>query len=84
MPGVTEMNTRQEIPETEMFRSSGEIEAAVNRGLMSAMFSGVAAGAAVMREGGVPLHVSARVLINPAHRRASDWRSVVASLPGGR
>lgn len=68
------MNTVNEAPNQDPTRENKNIEAAVNRGLAVAMLKGVAAGAALMREEGVPLTVSARVLINPEQRRASDWK----------
>jgi len=68
------MNTVDEVPDQDSTRGNKNIEAAVNRGLVAAMLKGVAAGAALMREEGVPLTVSARVLINPEQRRASDWK----------
>jgi hypothetical protein len=77
---VKKMDVNEKIVEVGMIRSSEEIAAAVNRGLACAMFDGVAAGAAIMREGGVPLHVSARVLINPHQRRKSDWQQAAESL----
>lgn len=68
------MNTPDEIPNPDATRGNKDIEAAVNRGLAIAMLKGVAAGAALMRDEGVPLDVTARVLINPELRRASDWK----------
>jgi hypothetical protein len=74
------MNVSDAMYAKEVNRSSDQIEAAVNRGLMSAMFEGMAAGAAVMRAGGVPTHVSARVLNYPHQRRASDWQKASESF----
>jgi hypothetical protein len=68
------VNARYEFSESEVLRSNGEIEAAVNRGLAASMLQGVAFGAALMRADGVPLHVSMRVLGEPQRRRASDWQ----------
>jgi hypothetical protein len=68
------MNTHDETPKPELFRVNTSIEHAVNRGLAIAMLKGVADAAAFMRDEGVPLDVSARVLINPEQRRASDWK----------
>jgi hypothetical protein len=55
-------------------RTNKETEAAVNRGLAAALFGGLAAGARVMRDEQVPLHVARRVLLRPRLRRATDWR----------
>lgn len=52
-----------------------EIEAAVDRGLAATALDDVSAGAEMMCKNGVPLEVSQRVLLHPALRRASDWRS---------
>lgn len=68
------MTTPDEMDNSESFRDNKRIEAAVNRGLAVASLKGVAAAAAFMREAGVPLGVSARVLVNPEQRRASDWK----------
>ena len=57
-------------------RANKQIEAAVNRGLAAARFYGMAAGARVMREEGVPVSVATRVLLQPPkYRRATDWRN---------
>lgn len=57
-------------------RANKTIEAAVNRGLAAARFYGMAAGARVMRDEGVPVNVAARVLLQPQQfRRASDWKN---------
>ena len=61
-------------PNAEAVRDDKVIEAAVNRGIAIAILKGVAAGAELMRDAGVPLNVSARVLVKPEQRRASDWR----------
>lgn len=55
-------------------RSNTGIEAAVNRGLAAAYLVDLEAGVAIMRAGGVPAHVVKRVLNNPNHRRATDWK----------
>jgi hypothetical protein len=78
------MNEQELMRENAKLRYSEEVEAAVNLGLMTAMFNGVAAGATVMRIGGVPLHVSKRVLTRPTQRRKSDWQNVSSSLPAVR
>lgn len=68
------MNTQNELSGLDTTRDNKDIEAAVNRGIAIAILDGVAAGAALMRDAGVPLTVSARVLMRPEQRRASDWR----------
>ena len=68
--------------ETGSIRSNKDIEAAVNRGLAASMLNGVAVGAALMREAGVPSHVSERVLYNAEQRRASDWQQNAVETPG--
>jgi hypothetical protein len=68
------MNTQDTVGGSDLSRANKRIEAAVNRGLVVAMLDGVAAAAALMKEEGVPIDVSARVLINPEQRRASDWK----------
>ncbi len=68
------MDAHDQIQNSDPTRGNKSVEAAVNRGLADAMLKGVAAGAALMRDEGVPLNVSARVLINPEQRRASDWK----------
>jgi hypothetical protein len=78
------MNEQYAMLESGSDRSNKEIEAAVNRGLAACMLSGVAVGAVVMREGGVPLHVCARVLGSPGQRRASDWQQNAPTSPTGR
>jgi hypothetical protein len=59
--------------ETGSIRANKDIEVAVNRGLAASMLDGMAAGAAIMKEAGVPIEVSTRVLSNPGRRRESDW-----------
>ena len=73
------MNAQDQILNSDPTRGNKSIEAAVNRGLAVAMLKGVAAGAALMRDDGVPLNVSARVLVNPEQRRASDWKAAPRS-----
>jgi hypothetical protein len=68
------MNTQDTTLSSDASRANKRIEAAVNRGLVVAMLDGVAAAAALMKEEGVPVDVSARVLVNPEQRRASDWK----------
>jgi hypothetical protein len=68
------MDVYTEKQEEKFSRSNKDVEAAVNRGIMVAMINGVAAGAVQMRKEGVPIDVSARVLMKPELRRASDWR----------
>jgi hypothetical protein len=68
------MDASTENQEERFLRNNKDVEAAVNRGIMVAMISGVAAGAVQMRKEGVPIDVSARVLMKPEQRRASDWR----------
>jgi hypothetical protein len=68
------MNTQDTFEGSDASRANKRIEAAVNRGLVVAMLDGVAAAAALMKEEGVPVAVSARVLVNPEQRRASDWK----------
>ncbi len=58
----------------EHFRANKDIESVVNRGLAVALLSDLAAGATVMRDGGVPLHVVNRVLLIPQLRRSTDWK----------
>lgn len=78
------MDAKTSMPNTGSLRSNKKIEVAVNRGLAACLLSGTEAGAIVMREEGVPLHVSARVLSNPGKRRASDWQQNALPLPFGR
>lgn len=61
-------------PELKFARTNKSVEAAVNRGLVVALINGVAAGAALMQKEGVPMDVSARVLMMPERRRYSDWK----------
>lgn len=68
------MDTSIEKSEEKFLRRNRDTEAAVNRGIMVALINGVAAGAAQMRREGVPIDVSARVLMKPELRRASDWK----------
>ena len=68
------MNTQDAAQGSGTSRANKRIEAAVNRGLVVAMLDGVAAAAALMKEEGVPIDVSARVLINPEQRRVTDWK----------
>lgn len=68
------MDASFEDQEEKFSRTNKDIEAAVNRGIMVALINGVAAGAVQMRKEGVPIDVSARVLMKPELRRASDWR----------
>ncbi len=68
------MNTHDTTQGSSASRANKRIEAAVNRGLVVAMLDGVAAAAALMKEEGVPIDVSARVLINPEQRRVTDWK----------
>jgi hypothetical protein len=75
------MDTQYAKLETGSIRSNKEVEAAVNRGLAASLLDGVEAGAAIMRKEGVPLHVSARVLMNPTQRRASDWQQNALAAP---
>ena len=78
------MNQKFSQLETGSVRANKEIEMAVNRGLAASMLNGAAVGAAIMKQAGVPLHVSTRVLASPNQRRDSDWHqstSVSASEP---
>jgi|GEM_PF-1489044 len=68
------MDATIENQEERFLRANKDIEAAVNRGIMVALINGVAAGAVQMRKEGVPIDVSARVLMKPELRRSSDWR----------
>jgi len=56
------------------FRDNTRIEAAVNRGLVTSIQKGIAAGATVMRNEGVPLHVGVRVLAHKGKRRKAAPR----------
>jgi hypothetical protein len=68
------MDASTEKQEEKFSRTNKDVEAAVNRGIMVALINGVAAGAIQMRKEGVPIDVSARVLMKPESRRSSDWR----------
>ena len=48
--------------------------AAVNKGLATALMVDLKSGVKVMREAGVPPEIVTRVVLNPARRRASDWK----------
>lgn len=67
------------IPEPEAaVRSNKRTEAAVERGLVTALLNGsVAEGARAMRDAHVPLHVARRVLLHPEARRSTDWTQVL-------
>lgn len=59
-------------------RSNKRTEAAVERGLVTALLSGkVADGARSMHDAHVPLHVAKRVLLHPEARRSTDWTQVL-------
>ncbi len=53
-------------------RVNDDLSATVNRGLAAVFLGDVTTGVAIMREGGVPVHVVQRILTNKA-RRKSDW-----------
>jgi len=55
-------------------RTDTRLNAAVNRGLAAAMLLDVRAGVRSMIKQGVPPAIAARVLFNPAQRRATDWQ----------
>ncbi len=55
-------------------RSDHTLGAVVNQGLAAALLKGLAAGAKIMSEGGVPPAVIARVFFEPQRRRADDWK----------
>lgn len=67
------------ITETEAaVRSNKRTEAAVERGLVTALLNGsIAEGARAMRDARVPLQVARRVLLHPEARRSTDWTQVL-------
>jgi len=75
-PGQTGESLQSTQPAGQGFavRANPAIEAAVERGMVAAMWRSVCAGALIMFEEGVPLSVATRVLLHPKQRRASDWR----------
>lgn len=75
------MNQKFSQLDTGSIRANKDIEMAVNRGLAASMLDGVAAGAAIMKDAGVPLHVSTRVLSHANQRRDSDWQQNSALPP---
>lgn len=59
-------------------RSNKRTEAAVERGLVTALLNGsIAEGARAMRDARVPLQVARRVLLHPEARRSTDWTQVL-------
>ncbi|GEM_PF-6646658 len=75
------MNQKVSQLDTGSIRTNKDIEMAVNRGLAASMLNGMTVGAEVMKAGGVPLHVSTRVLANPNQRRGTDWHQNSALPP---
>jgi hypothetical protein len=55
-------------------RHDMKLAAAVNRALAATLLVDVRAGAKVLANEEVPPHIAMRVLLDPQHRRASDWR----------
>jgi hypothetical protein len=55
-------------------RLDKKLEVAVNRALAAALLVDVRAGAKVLANEEVPPQIATRVLLEPQHRRASDWR----------
>jgi hypothetical protein len=59
-------------------RSNKQVEAAVERALVTALLDkSVSRAARVMYAAHVPLHVAKRVLLHPEARRATDWTGVL-------
>jgi hypothetical protein len=55
-------------------RHDKKLEAAVNRALAATLLVDVSAGVKVLANEEVPPQIAMRVLLEPQHRRASDWR----------
>jgi hypothetical protein len=55
-------------------RLDNRLNAAVNRALAAALLVDARAGIKVMIDEGVPPQVAARVILEPRHRRATDWQ----------
>jgi hypothetical protein len=58
----------------EDIRHDKKLEAAVNRALAATLLVDVRAGVKVLANEEVPPQIATRVLLDPQHRRASDWR----------